>query len=83
MSQIPPRLRWACRRGMLELDVLLGGFLENAYVTLSPSEQDLFVRLLDCNDQELFEWFTKKAQSTDLELMYMVEKVLDYARNKH
>ena len=26
------RIRWACRRGMLELDVLLGNFLDHAYL---------------------------------------------------
>ena len=48
MKEIPPRLRWSCRRGMLELDVLLGNFLEEAYFGLTPSEQELFVKLLEC-----------------------------------
>lgn len=82
MLQIPPRLRWSCRRGMLELDVLLGGFLEGAYLDLSAHDQAVYVRLLDCNDQELFEWFTKKAKSSDVELMSMIEKILEYAKNK-
>jgi len=83
MLEIPPRLRWSCRRGMLELDVLLGGFLEGAYLNLSAHDQEVFVKLLDCNDQELFEWFTKKAESSNPEFVLMIETILEYAKNKH
>jgi antitoxin CptB len=77
---IPPRLRWACRRGMLELDVLLGNFLEEAYTSLPPADQDRFVSLLDCNDQELFMWLTGKEVSSDPDLAYMVEKIRHHAK---
>lgn len=84
MSQtVPPRLRWACRRGMLELDVLLGNFLEEVYVSLSPEDQATFVRLLECNDQELFDWLTGKKQSDSSELAAMVEKVRVHAQTRH
>lgn len=81
-TEIPPRLRWQCRRGMLELDVLLGNFLEQAYLTLPQKEQDLFVQLLSCNDQELFLWLTGKDIPTDPNIKQMVEKVRENARNK-
>lgn len=35
MAEIPPRLRWNCRRGVLELNVLLGNFLDKAYLDLT------------------------------------------------
>lgn len=80
MSEIPPKLRWACRRGMLELDVLLGNFLEQAYLTLSSDDQAIFVKLLDRNDQELFNWLTLKEVPDDLDLLQMVNKVRAHAR---
>lgn len=80
---IPPRLRWACRRGMLELDVLLGNFLEEAYLNLPAKQQILFVKLLECNDQELFDWLTGKKQSADGDLSLMVEMVRQHAKNRH
>ena len=40
------RLRWQCRRGMLELDLLLNRFLESAYADLSVQQRTDFVRLL-------------------------------------
>ena len=30
-----PKLKWACRRGMLELDILLEPFVDEAYDALS------------------------------------------------
>ena len=83
MSEIPPHLRWACRRGMLELDVLLGNFLEQSYVKLTLQEQEWFVKLLNCNDQELFEWLTQKIIPTDPEIFVMVNKVREHARSRH
>lgn len=81
--QIPARLKWSCRRGMLELDVLLGNFLEEAYVKLSPADQALFVKLLECQDQDLFHWLTGKDQPSDPELLLIVEKIRHHAKHRH
>ncbi len=80
---IPPRLRWACRRGMLELDVLLGNYLEEAYSTASLVDQEKFIALLESNDQELFMWLTGKETPT-AEHVEIVEKVRNHAKiRKH
>lgn len=50
------KLRWQCRRGMLELDLLLNYFLDKHFSQLSPQKQQEFERLLCCTDQELFNW---------------------------
>ena len=76
------RLRWACRRGMLELDVLLGVFLEEAYSKLPREQQEQFEQLLSCNDQELFEWLTGKREP-DPEFKTMVEQVRTHAKHRH
>lgn len=83
MAEIPSKLRWACRRGMLELDVLLGKFLEEAYLSLSPEDQNLFVKLLESGDQDLFVWLTGKETPSDPELLLMVKKIQEHARNRH
>lgn len=80
---IPPRLYWACRRGMLELDVLLGNFLKGAYGSLSENDQALFVRLLESSDQDLFVWLTGKEQVPDPEFAAMIEKIRSYAKHRH
>ena len=47
-------LKWHCRRGMRELDVVLGSYLENSYQDADPSEQKAFERLLQLEDPRLF-----------------------------
>jgi antitoxin CptB len=48
------RLRWRCRRGMRELDVMLTRYLDRAWETASPAERDAFAQLLEMQDPELF-----------------------------
>jgi antitoxin CptB len=48
------RLRWRCRRGMRELDVMLTRYLDRVWATASPAERDAFVQLVDLQDPELF-----------------------------
>lgn len=81
---IPPQLRWACRRGMLELDVLLGNYLEEAYLYVTETDQIHFVKLLDCNDQELFMWLTGKETPEQPEFVDIVGKIRHHAKvRKH
>ena len=47
------KLRWLCRRGMKELDVLLERFLAERYAALSASQQAAFRRLLQLEDPDL------------------------------
>lgn len=44
------RLRWRCRRGMKELDVLLGRYLDRHFCSASTREQDAFRQLLETQD---------------------------------
>ena len=55
------RLRWRCRRGVRELDVLLIGYLEHAVARQGATEQALFARLLDESDTDLYLWLTRRA----------------------
>lgn len=70
------RLTWQSRGGMLELDVLFVPFMEQAFKDLSEEDKDIFVRLLECEDQDLFVWLMRRAKSDDAQLQYMVELIL-------
>ena len=59
------RLRWKCRRGMLELDILLSSFLKNGYDTLDDADLERFSQLLDYEDNPLFELLMGKMQPAD------------------
>jgi succinate dehydrogenase flavin-adding protein (antitoxin of CptAB toxin-antitoxin module) len=55
------RLRWRCtRRAMLEMDLLLGNFLEKHYASLTPELAAEFVALADMEDLELWPLITGK-----------------------
>jgi len=71
------RLRWACRRGMLELDLVLSPFLENKYAELAEADQQLFQDLLESEDQDLFNWFLKKTDPIDPNLLKIVQIIRD------
>jgi antitoxin CptB len=70
------RLKWACRRGMLELDVLFIPFVDEAYDDLSAEQQFTFERLLTGQDPELFAWFMGHETCEDTELNAMVQLIL-------
>lgn len=70
------RLRWACRRGMLELDVLFMPFVEDAYDELTEPQKAVFRRLITCDDPDLFAWFMGHQQCPDPELAEMVALML-------
>jgi antitoxin CptB len=44
------RLRWQCRRGMKELDILLARYLDERFCAASPQEQEAFRGLLEIPD---------------------------------
>lgn len=50
------RLRWQCRRGMLELDFLLERYLDQRYAAAPVKERVLFQDLLGLQDPLLNEW---------------------------
>ena len=50
------RLSWHSRRGMLEIDVMLMPFTQDQYLSLSADDQKAYRRLLDCEDQDIWEW---------------------------
>ncbi len=80
---IPTKLHWACRRGMLELDVLLGNFLQEAYSALSPDDQQIFSDLLAENDPDLFMWLMGKEKCANPRLAEMIEKIRHHAQTRH
>ncbi|ABA58922.1 succinate dehydrogenase assembly factor 2 [Nitrosococcus oceani] len=50
------RLRWRCRRGLLELDLLLGNFLEISYESIPDEEKRAFETLLYHSDPDLWRY---------------------------
>ncbi len=73
------QLRWRCRRGMRELDMLLCGHLDRHAATLIGAPLELFERLLACNDMDLYAWFTGREHAADLELAQLIAAIVKEA----
>ncbi|RLT94458.1 succinate dehydrogenase assembly factor 2 [Ketobacter sp.] len=70
------RLRWHCRRGIKEVEVLLVPFFEERYTQLNPQDQQRFELLLEQHDVDMFEWFTHRSKPEDPDLAHIVSLVL-------
>lgn len=71
------RLLWRCRRGLKELDVIVGPFMEKHYQGLDAKHRASFARLMECEDMDLFNWFMRQSTPSDPELEQMVDFILN------
>jgi len=56
------RVRWRSRRGLLELDIVLGRFIEKEYAQLDVAGQRAFEALLDMPDNPLWDMIAGRAE---------------------
>ena len=66
------KLRWRCRRGMKELDLLTLGYLEQHYPTASAEEQQAFAALLELQDPLLMSYMVGRETPTDTTMARVV-----------
>jgi len=71
------RLRWQCRRGLLELDLILERFLERHLDRLRGEHLASFKTLLDYTDNDLLDLIRARAECRDSRLA----EVLGWMRN--
>ena len=67
------RIRWRCRRGMLELDIVLQGFVDKHYMQLNKTELQQFDTLLDLPDNDLWDMITLKKEIEDIKLQPVLQ----------
>jgi antitoxin CptB len=68
LENVRKRLAWrASRRGIKEMDILVGGFADAKLPTMSPQELIVFEALLEIPDQQLLSWVTNQ-ESVPLEM---------------
>ena len=68
------RIRWRCRRGLLELDIVLGRFIEQ-YARLDPQQRLVFDALLDLPDTSLWDMISGKLPALNEEQRELVELI--------
>ncbi|WP_094092300.1 FAD assembly factor SdhE [Legionella clemsonensis] len=73
---------WHCRRGMLELDLILTRFAETYLDKLTDQQLNAFDKLLGCIDPELYSWLMGYESPAEKELVEIVEfiKLHDHFR---
>ena len=69
------RLLWSCRRGMLELDLLLKDFIYKGYEALELNDRKAFNDLLDYPDAVLFDLLMGKSITADQGIASVVKKI--------
>ncbi|MBB72646.1 MAG: succinate dehydrogenase assembly factor 2 family protein [Legionellales bacterium] len=77
------KLLWRCRRGMLELDLMLIPFAEQEFPNLSPEEQATFEELLTATDPELFSWLTDNGTPDNPKFAALIQRIRAHAREQH
>ena len=69
------RIRWRSRRGLLELDIVLGRFIESHYMQLDENEKQVFEVLLDMPDKPLWDMIAGRQEATHMEQRSLLEKI--------
>lgn len=74
MSELD-RIRWHCRRGLLELDLVLAKFLDRCLPTLDAPEVEAFKRLLEHSDNDLWDLVSRRAEIEDPAELRVLERL--------
>ena len=71
------------RRGIKEMDLLMGAFAETRLAALSEADLDLYDRLLEENDHDLYAWVAGRAAppAAYAGLVAQLSDALDSARD--
>ncbi len=74
-SEALGQLRWRCRRGMKELDVLLAHYVDTEFCAAPLQEQQAFMRLLEVQDPVLYGYFVAQ-RPPPADLAQIVQRVV-------
>lgn len=61
------RVRWRCRRGLLELDIVLQRFMDEHYAQLDEAGLRQFDTLLNLPDNDLWEMIALRKEDRSLQ----------------
>jgi antitoxin CptB len=75
---VSDRLTWRCRRGLLELDLWLGGFLQAHRATLQLDEMVALERLLNLSDMEIVDRLQGRTPAGDADLEALIQRLQIY-----
>lgn len=73
------QIRWQCRRGMLELDLLLLKYFDACFEGLSGADQQIFIQFLKEPDQTLYRWLMGQSEPEKSQFATLVHNIRDIA----
>ena len=76
------RLRWRCRRGMREMDILFQQFMEKYYSNLSDENKASFAALLEESDPDIMNWIMDKTTPENTNYIPLI-KLLQTLNTNH
>jgi antitoxin CptB len=77
------RLRWLCRRGMKELDIVMSRYLEQHYTSAADAEQGHFKALLEMPDPDLYDLLLGRSVTSDVELARFIQLLRNMPEQKN
>jgi antitoxin CptB len=77
LAQVPGELRWRCRRGMKELDIVLLRYLDIGWLQAAPGERLAFERLLQLPDPVLAAALLRGDTAGDAEVDRLLARMRD------
>jgi antitoxin CptB len=75
MNTDEARLRWRCRRGMRELDQLLGWYLEARFACAENAAKAAFSTLLEQPDPQLWDWLSGRGVPQDASWRTIIDEI--------
>lgn len=69
------KIRFQTRRGLLELDLVLGRFMEREFEQLNDEELTAFVEILEFQDQDLLALVNGYTQTEKTHLIPLLDRI--------
>ena len=69
------RIRFLTRRGLLELDIEIGRFMEKEFDNLSDEELSVFVEILELPDPSFLALVNEKEETDNPEFKSLLDKI--------
>lgn len=74
------RMLWRCRRGLLELDLVLERFVSASYAHLNPVQRQVFDGLLEMPDNDLWELVCARSECSEPQQQTILAMINDSRR---
>lgn len=69
------RLKWLCRRGMKELDLLMEGYLAEDYPQASETDRRAFEKLLEYQDPLILDLLFARCEDPDPAVQSLIARL--------